>query len=522
MLKTNFTYCSIAVGRFYRNCKTVKKLCRSGKKHTGKKLASYCKNLLSHATAPMLKASAVAGIAIALSVTASAQCDTFYNADAANPIHIKGLPKSREPYFVDIDGDGDYDCYVLDYFYSYATPFFYKNIGTAQLPLYKYEPDASGFSGGDLNFASTNTAFVDIDGDGDYDCFIAQAYTGNGGVHIKYFENTGTATHPVFVENEAKNPLGGNYGYGFYSINFTFADIDGDGDLDCYVYNDYSTKLLINKGTKTQPAFVEVSSSRDANQGDRAYYDWNGDGLLDYFNMDFFYGFHYYKNIGPKSNPSYVIDDAHGPHFLNDVPHQFTDLNGDGAPEVFNRYGGFSTLAAVPVVTTANTTVGGKTYTKLTVSPTGSAFTFQWYYNGVAVARATSPSIVAFKGGIYSATIIDSCGTGVSLPVRVAYPPTLIAGEEDKISAPALSALSSVTAKAYPNPFTSQVTIQLPQTKSATVSVVRLMDASGKIWLSETTSASSVIVGKTLPAGAYIVQVLQANMVVYKTILVKQ
>ena len=46
-------------------------------------------------------------------------------------------------------------------------------------------------------------AFVDIDGDGDFDAFIGEEYG-----TINYFENTGTNTAPVFVERTGTgNPL---------------------------------------------------------------------------------------------------------------------------------------------------------------------------------------------------------------------------------------------------------------------------------------------------------------------------
>ena len=522
MIKINFTFASVSTSRRYsHNYRSVKKLCRSGKKHLAANIAARCKQLIAGATQPFLKASAVLGIAITMNTAASAQtCNIFYNADAANPIHGKGLPKSREPYFVDIDGDGDYDCYVLDYYYSYTSPRLYKNVGTKAVPAYVYEPDSSGFAG-NPDFASSNVAFVDIDGDGDYDCFLAQAYIGNfGGTRIKYFENTGTATHPVFVENEAKNPLASQYG--FYFISFTFADVDGDGDLDVYVNNGYETYTLINEGTKTQATFVVTQYQLDANAGDRAYYDWNHDGLLDYFNMDSYYGFHYYKNIGPKSNPKYVIDDADGPSFLNGDPHQFTNINGDSAPEVFNRDGGFSTLAVVPVVTASRVSYNGKTYEKLSVSPDSKTYTYQWYLNGEPVAHATHPFIVALKNGSYTATITDSCGTGVSHPTSVTANQSLAETAGDNEAIASINAITSPTAKAYPNPFVSEFTIQLPPAKTAAISTIQVMDAAGRILLTQTTSATSVTIGRTLPAGAYMVQVLQKGTMVYHTTIVKQ
>ena len=520
MIKINLNFASVSTSRYSHNYRSVKKLRRNGKKHLAANIATRCKQLISAATHPLMKASAVLGIAVAMSAAANAQtCNTFYKANAANPINLKSSIKSTSPYFVDIDGDGDYDCYVLGYYYSHTFPRLYRNVGTKAIPSYVYEPDSSGFAG-NPDFGSTSVAFVDIDGDGDYDCFLAQAYSSNGVVRIKYFENEGTATHPVFVENEAANPLASQYG--FYFISFTFADVDGDGDLDVYVNNGNETYTLINEGTKTQAKFVITQYQTDATAADRAYYDWNHDGLLDYFNFDYYYGFHYYKNIGPKSNPSYVIDDADGPTFLYGYPHQFTDINNDGAPEVFDRFGNFSTLAAVPVVAKSHVTYNGKTYEKLSVSPDSKAYTYQWYLNGERIVQATKPFIVALKNGSYTATITDSCGTGVSHSISVTTNPSLVATAGDNEAITGINAITALTAKAYPNPFVSEVTIQLPQAKTTVTSTIQILDAAGRILLTQTTSASSVTIGKTLPAGAYMVQVLQKGTMVYHTTIVKQ
>lgn len=325
----------------------------------------YAKQLLSLA-APLSKAAAAFAVTALLATEAEAQsCRLFHNADAANPLTVKGIPNSKQPYFVDIDGDGDLDCYIINSGYYYGAPVFLKNIGTNKLPVYQPMPAESGFTLGNytLDHASTSVQFVDIDGDGDYDCFLAEEYGYFGGapfgsLHIKFFENQGTPTKPHFVENEAKNPVGSAQSN--YSIGFTFADIDGDGDLDLYYYDDYVGFIYENKGSKTDPQFVFSNQVETPfNNPDRAYYDWNKDGLLDYFEDGT-----YYKNTGPKKNPKYVADNQDGPQFDNGLTvHQFADINSDGSPEAVDLYRNFSTLAPVPVIDTSTIKRSGKTYT---------------------------------------------------------------------------------------------------------------------------------------------------------------
>ena len=77
------------------------------------------------------------------------------------------------------------------------------------------------------NDKSTPT-FVDIDGDGDLDAFVAQEAAGL----IFFFENTGNASSPNFLTGDSNT---------YSSLNNlsnpapTFVDIDGDEDFDAFI-----------------------------------------------------------------------------------------------------------------------------------------------------------------------------------------------------------------------------------------------------------------------------------------------
>lgn len=463
------------------------------------------------AASPAAKACAVLALAALLSTDANAQCNTFYNADAVNPITVKGLPLSREPFFVDIDNDGDLDCYVLDYIYNYEAPFFYKNIGTAALPVYQYQPAAGGFANTTVDFAGTGVQFADLDGDGDYDCYIAEAYSGNFDVYSKYFENIGTNTQPNFVES-SNNPIG--FVTGFYNIGFTFADIDSDGDMDLVYWSDYRSYTMQNTGTKTAPHF-EYNGTGTFQAGDRAYYDWNKDGLLDYF-----YDGDYYKNVGPKSKPKYVISNAEGPTFNNGEPIIFTDINNDGSPEVFNRDRGFATLAPVPVITSTLANSGGTTYQLLTVNPQTPGYVYHWYRNGVSLGDPYRPNHPARKSGLYSCTVENNCGTGVSLPFKVNYSAAATDGAEES-SRLSITTLNNDAVKvtAYPNPFKSVITIQTPAAMAS--ALAQVTDMQGKVLLSKKISNNRLVIGNELAAGVYLLKITNGNAVVYTQKIVK-
>ncbi len=80
----------------------------------------------------------------------------------------------------------------------------------------------------DAEYEAKPSAF-DTDGDGDPDLYV-----GSDGGHIQYFENTGNATDPVFVNRiGSENPLDGIYMGKLPSP--VLVDIDDDGDADLYV-----------------------------------------------------------------------------------------------------------------------------------------------------------------------------------------------------------------------------------------------------------------------------------------------
>ena len=80
---------------------------------------------------------------------------------------------SSTPTFVDIDGDGDYDAFIGE---KYGTVKYYENIGSRSNPDFVEQTGLSNpLVFADVGYASAPT-FVDIDGDGDYDSFIGDYY----------------------------------------------------------------------------------------------------------------------------------------------------------------------------------------------------------------------------------------------------------------------------------------------------------------------------------------------------------
>ncbi len=236
--------------------------------------------------------------------------DTFLKSDGAN--------------FVDIDGDGDLDIVGFHTVYNGVTQrsdnYYFENVGSTTQPNYLQRTKL--LSVDDVN----NPVFVDIDGDGDLDCFAGKYryYNYYSGTKQAYYENIGTATIPSFVERTGNlNPLDSVNQHqpqqGFQSNNFGsgFSDIDGDGDSDYFIYrstNNLGAAVLDfyeNTGTATSPIFLRQTTSNPLSQfsvssriltyGSLNFHDGDLDGDFDVLIRS-----QYYENTGSATNPIFV------------------------------------------------------------------------------------------------------------------------------------------------------------------------------------------------------------------------
>jgi uncharacterized protein (DUF2141 family) len=150
----------------------------------------------------------------------------------ANPFDGVIVGRSA-PAFGDLDRDGDLDLVVGEF---YGIFHYYENTGNAKVPHFvERTGGANPFDGLSTGYFA-NPALGDVDRDGDLDLVTGQESPGV----FHYFENTGSATAPAFVERTGTaNPLDGK-SVGLNSSP-TFVDLDGDGDLDVVSGERYGT-----------------------------------------------------------------------------------------------------------------------------------------------------------------------------------------------------------------------------------------------------------------------------------------
>ncbi|HEY9626485.1 MAG TPA: FG-GAP-like repeat-containing protein [Coleofasciculaceae cyanobacterium] len=200
----------------------------------------------------------------------------------------------------DMDNDGDIDLFSngLDGITRY-----YQNIGSATAPVFA-APVANPFGLPDIGLIAT-IALADLNNDGKLDVFL-QSYVANG--VINYFQNTGTASAPAFGAGVAIASTGDGF-----AATPTFGDIDNDGDLDLFSgHDDGNFRYFQNTGTASAPVFAAavINPFGLTDAGDitkPTLGDIDNDGDLDLLVGETGSGrLNYFQNIGTASAPSFA------------------------------------------------------------------------------------------------------------------------------------------------------------------------------------------------------------------------
>jgi len=258
-----------------------------------------------------------------------------FDPPQTNPFGMTNTYAYTFPRFVDIDGDGDFDVFVGDDFNNNINNIvkYFENTGTNTSPVFT-TPQTNPF-GLDTVKLYTAPGFVDIDGDGDFDVFM-----GLGAGDLQYFENTGTKTAATFAA-PLINPFGFQASFG--STASSFVDIDGDGDFDLFVANSGGLRYFENGGTKTAPAFIGGTQFPFGLPfgfyAAPVFVDIDKDGDFDFFLGEPSGELQYFENIGTNTAPAFDTTAQVNPFGLssvnNDASPEFVDIDGDGDFDVF-------------------------------------------------------------------------------------------------------------------------------------------------------------------------------------------
>ena len=180
---------------------------------------------------------------------------------------------------------------------------YYQNTGSATAPIFA-APVSNPFGLPDIGLIATIT-LADLNNDGKLDVFL-QSYVGNGDIH--YFQNTGTTNSPAFGAGVVIASTGDGF-----AATPTFGDIDNDGDLDLFVgHDDGNFRYFENTGTASAPTFAAavINPFGLTDAGDitkPTLGDVDNDGDLDLLVGETKNGnLNYFENIGTASAPAFA------------------------------------------------------------------------------------------------------------------------------------------------------------------------------------------------------------------------
>lgn len=218
----------------------------------------------------------------------------------------------------DLDGDGDLDLMVGT---NDGITYGYRNTGTDSSPVWTLEPS---WNAPDIGYVSI-PALADLNNDGLLDLMIGSLL---GVCHA--YRNTGTTSAPVWTAQESWNTVDvGN------DSAPAFVDLDGDGDYDLMIGEGGGVvKAYKNTGTTSSPVWTAESSWDSPDVGGFSmptFADLDGDGDYDMLIGEETGPIYAYKNIGTASAPVWFASGLwDAPQAVTFPAPHLADLDGDG------------------------------------------------------------------------------------------------------------------------------------------------------------------------------------------------
>ena len=186
---------------------------------------------------------------------------------------------------------------------------------------------------------STNVAWADYDGDGDYDIYVtnwAEAFLGDAINAL--FRNNGDGTFTNTTDAAGLGPddflrAGGN------STAAAWGDYDNDGDLDLYIADFFDQDALLeNEGgvfTEFGRAQGLIDVEKRGSETSVAWGDYDNDGFLDLYLGAYYFDNELYENNDGDGTFTQVTDQTalNDKRDTNDV--NWVDYDNDGDPDIF-------------------------------------------------------------------------------------------------------------------------------------------------------------------------------------------
>jgi len=247
--------------------------------------------------------------------------NTSSNYPPNNPVNFSIFPAA---FYEDVDFDGTKDLISIPNIFSKTfltsnldqSNWLYKNSGSTTAPAFSFSTNK--FLQELMIDVGDNAvpAFIDYDGDGDYDLFVSQNTSDNLMATIKLFENTGTATSPEFtLVNE---DIWGFSQFYYFNLKIQFADFNHDAKIDLVFtatsYQSGITKLnyVLNQASSgidfsnqfIQPTDFTINASENI-----LVTDVNKDGLPDLLVGKTNGSLAYWRNNGPEGALNFLLED---------------------------------------------------------------------------------------------------------------------------------------------------------------------------------------------------------------------
>jgi hypothetical protein len=250
-----------------------------------------------------------------------------------NPFGLGNAGGVSRPVFIDIDNDGDLDCF--DGLDNGQTAYF-RNNGSVFSPSFGQWTNANLFGIIDVGNNSA-PSFADIDNDNKNDAFVGEL-AGD----IYYFRNNGSFSSPNFAA-QIVNPSGiSRLGTAYTPA---MVDIDDDGDMDMFV-GVLAGDIVYFQNIGNVNSFVFASGVTNpfnfSNSGARAapsFTDIDSDGDFDAFVGNSAGNILYSENIGDKNNPIFSLPVTNPFGLTNVIQYAtptFADIDNDGRVDCFS------------------------------------------------------------------------------------------------------------------------------------------------------------------------------------------